>query len=121
MPTISFADLANDPDLGQPFTIIRTAGGQFVRGGWSGKTQNIPTYGLIVPADDWALAQVPEGDRVTGSMMAITTTTLYLTSEAAGAVSDQISWQGDRYRVVHVGPYQDFGYNFAVLTRMTGS
>lgn len=116
----SLSELANDSDLGQPILILRTAG-SFAAGGWqAGAIQQIPGFGVITIADDEALAQIPEGDRVSGSLQLISAQPIYETQAARAGISDKIQWNGNSYRVQSVGPWRDFGFYAAILARMTG-
>lgn len=116
-----FGHITQRPSLCQQFTIIRTTG-KFAAGGWQASTPtNINANGIIVPADDEALAQVPEGDRVAGSLQAICNQPLYETQESRGAISDKIAWRGNIYKLLSVARWDDYGYWSAILVRMTGA
>ena len=117
----NFSAITQRFSLSQSFTILRTTGA-FAAGGWVENTPTeIPAIGVIVVADDEALAQVPEGDRVTGLLQIITDQQLHATSEGAGAISDKVVWHGDTYRVTSLAPWGDFGFCSAILVRVTGS
>jgi len=120
---IQVGDIVNDPDFAQPggVTIIRTRG-SFVAGGWRANAPiSIQSSGTIVPAEAEALEQVPEGDRVSGSLQFLTTDPIYETLESLGAISDKVDWNGQTYRVQSVTPWKDFGFYSAILVRMTGA
>jgi hypothetical protein len=107
--------------LSQSFTILRTTG-SFAAGGWQADAPTeIPAVGVIVPADAKALAQVPEADRVTGSLQIICEQKLHTTSERSSTISDKVRWHGDIYRVTSLLPWNDFGFYSAILVRVTGS
>lgn len=111
--------LAN-PDFAQPFTIQRSSG-QFVLGGFESTVRQIQAAGVITVAKERDLAQVPEGDRVTGAMLFYATQPLYVSNNnGTAAASDLITWRGDTYRIVKVWPYADYGYYKAVGVRMSG-
>lgn len=132
---IDVGDIVNDPDLAQAFTIERSTG-QFVLGGWKTTAVLVPAYGCITVASPEDLEMVPEGDRLSGAMLFHTSSPLYITELEGGAgqqgwgkggfgvttqqVSDVVVWRGQRYRVVHLSPYQDYGYYRAVAVRMAG-
>lgn len=115
----SLSDIANDPDLGQEIVILRS-NGFFGAGGWRDNVTQIPEYGVVVVADDETLAQVPEGDRVAGSMQLIAPCPIYETKAVRSGLSDKIVWNGSTYRVQRVAPWKDFGYWAAILVRMEG-
>jgi hypothetical protein len=110
-----------DPDFAQSFTIQRSTGA-FVLGGWQSATTSLTAVGIVTVAKERELRQVPEGDRVTGAMLFFSPTILYL-SHGGGkaAVSDQLVWRGDTYRIAKVWPYVDFGFWKAFAVRMSGN
>ena len=106
--------------MAQCFQIIRQTG-QFAAGGWQVTSmENIQAYGVIGIADDEALNQVPEGDRVRGSLAVYTDQPIYPTKASKGLIADQIEWDGSMYRVVSRAPWKHFGYWGAVIVRVTG-
>jgi hypothetical protein len=120
----SIAEIVNDPDFAQSFTITRSSGGQYVMGRWNNKTVLIQAWGAIQPPSPEELEQVPEADRVTGVIAIWTSQLIYETSGTSGntgsRISDIVTWQGENYRVVKVGPWQDYGYRKAYAVRMSG-
>ena len=115
------SDIACDPDLGTIVTVIRTTGA-FGAGGWiPGTPTEFQVACVFVPAEDEALSQVPEGDRVIGAMQYVGNTEIFHTDASLGQISDKIRWQGKVYRVVSVGTYNDFGFWTAVAVLMAGA
>lgn len=109
----------------QAFTIKRPTT-TWVLGGTTEATLSIPALGAVTIAKERDLAQVPEADRVTGSMLFISTTEMRVTHVAmAGAgsagTSDRIDWRGDTYRLVKLWPYADYGFYRAVGVRVRGA
>ncbi|NHN33540.1 hypothetical protein [Paenibacillus agricola] len=100
------------------FTVFRitgeTVGGRFT----PFPEAEIKMQGTITVASPKDLEQVPEGDRVTGSMCFYSTQQIHVTRPEG--ISDEIVWQGERYRVSAVVPWQDFGYFKAFGVRMAG-
>jgi hypothetical protein len=134
------SEVVSDPDLGDDFLILRSSG-SFGAGGWiQGPIEEIPAFGVIQPAEDEALAMVPEGDRVTGSLQVFTAQPIYETlaerrerrpndpdwtsdnrgAPAQAALSDKIRWHGHLYRILAVQKWRDYGYFGAILVRLTG-
>lgn len=112
--------VTQNPNIGQPFTIIRETGA-FGRGGW--QTQNtteIAAFGVIGPPGEEELAQIPEGDRVKGVLQVLTNVPLYATQAARAGISDKVRWHGDLYSVTSRLPWGDAGYWSAILLRTTG-
>jgi hypothetical protein len=116
----SLVDVARDPDLAQQFTILRSKG-FFGAGGWQDAVIQVPSYGVIGIADDEALVQIPEGDRVTGSLQLVCEFQIYETQEKRDGLSDKIGWNSNTYRVQSVAPWKDFGFWSAILVRIQGA
>lgn len=114
------SEVVLNPDFAQDVTITRSSG-SFGEGGWINTSSTIYAKGTIVVADSRALQQIPEGDRVVGSMQLLIDIQIYETSAARGGLSDQIVWRGDNYRVQKVDPWGDFGFWSAILVRMEGA
>jgi hypothetical protein len=108
-----------NPDVAQSYTIQRTTGA-FVLGGYTTvDTTMIPAYGVITVAAPKDLRQVPEGDRVEGSMLFFATQEIMETRPSG--LSDTILWRGDNYKIVKVWPYGDYGYWKACGVRVVGN
>lgn len=115
---LDFSEIANDPDLGESVCITRTRGA-FGAGGWvTQAVETIMLFGVLTIASDNALEQVPEGDRVKGSLQFITVGPIYETRP--GAISDKATWHGEKYRVQSVGPWVDNNFYSAIMVRMRG-
>ena len=116
----SLARVTQSPRLGQCFTVTRTTG-VFAAGGWQVTgVESLQFFGVLGIADDEALSMVPEGDRVTGSLVVYTDQPIYPTKAAAGTISDKVEWDGSTYRVTSRAPWGHYGYWGAVLVRMSG-
>ncbi len=118
---INLSEIVTDPDFNQPYTINRSTGA-FVLGGYANSTTPVAASGIITVAKERDLAQVPEGDRVTGAMLFYSTQPIYLSHGGSGAAatSDTITWRGDTYRIAKVWPYGDFGFFKAFGVRVSG-
>lgn len=117
---IDLSEVANDPDLGTCFQIVRTTG-QFGLGGFQLTTpEKIQAFGIIEIADPEALRQVPEADRVTGALRLICAQPLNVTLEQTSGISDRIFWRGSYYRVQSVEPWKMNGFYSAILVRTKG-
>lgn len=118
---INVADLLNDPDLCEPFTITRNPG-QFAAGGWQGSgPTTFNAYGAVRNATGKELDMVPEGDRVHEMISFRSVTPMYMTDEAQSITSDILTWHGQKYRVVFSKDYTSQGYTLAIAARMLGS
>jgi len=103
---------------GKGFTVHRKRGeweaGRFVQ-----KEMKLTLQGTVTPCNPKDLVQLPEGDRVTGVMCFHSEQQIYTThNDATKGTSDEIEWQGERYRVSSTIPYVDFGYWKAFGVRM---
>lgn len=117
----SIAEVVNDPDFAQSFTITRSQGGQWVLGKWGNATVSVAAWGSIQPPNPEELEQVTEGDRVLGMVAIHTTQPIYETNvDLTFGISDIVSWHNQNYRVVKVYPWQDYGYWKALAVRMSG-
>jgi hypothetical protein len=117
---LDLSEIVNDPDLSQDVVVIRSMG-SFGLGGWKEQSVSVAACGIIMPADDQALSQVPEGDRVGGSLQFISAQRIYPTHAGQQAgISDKIQWQGETYKVQSVAPWVDNGFWSAILVRQPG-
>jgi hypothetical protein len=116
----SIAEVVNDPDFAQTFTIVRSNNGRFVMGKWVNNTIKINAWGSLQPPTPEELEMVPEGDRVTGVVAVHTSMLIYETNVQQGGISDIVNWHGQDYRVMKVFPWQDYGYYKALAVRMSG-
>jgi hypothetical protein len=121
MPTINLSRVANSPAFAQTYTVNRSSG-TFQQGGFVSTTTPIPFWGIIQTATEQDLAQVPEGDRVTGMMKFISTEQMYQTyvDGQTQGIGDQVTWRGHNYKVVVVVPDVDFGFWKAIASRQAG-
>jgi hypothetical protein len=83
---------------------------------------SISFWGIIQPVTEQDLAQLPEGDRVTGMIGFISEQPMYRTrvEGSTSGIGDTITWRGQEYRVVAVFPWRDFGYSKAIAARLSG-
>jgi len=104
------------------FTVYRQSG-EWIRGRWESTEQMLRLSGTITVASPEDLEQVPEGDRVTGSMCFYSPREIYRTRDDGddSGTSDEIEWHGERYRVYAVLPWRDYGYYKAIGARMDGA
>lgn len=102
-----------DPTVGsRPFEIRRRrgkwVGGRFVI---QGDVEIIPARGCIQPQGAENMSQSPEGEKREGGIVIYTTTTIYLTE--GEEVSDEVIWQGEKYKIMSVNRWQEHGFNVA--------
>ena len=130
------AFVVDDGVLSDPWVIERSSG-RFEKGGWV-KTQirTLDGWGVVSVATEEDLEMIPEGDRVTGSMVFHSQERIFTTQLDGGYgvggygeggygttyqhFSDIMIWNFQRYRVLHVGPYPNRNYWKAIAVRMAG-
>jgi hypothetical protein len=121
---IDVSELIVDPDLSQSYIVYRKGGYwlnfKFVEG-----DQPLPFFGVITAANYREINTLPEGDRVSGIMVFYTTADnpFLLARSKTGdlGTSDQPYWRGDRYKVIKLFLFDDYGYQKVMATRMQGS
>lgn len=123
---INVGRIVNSRNFAQPkgFTVYRITG-EWVRGRFvTSPEERLTLAGTVTVANVDDLKQVTEADRVTGMMCFYSQQPMYITRAgdaiAAAGISDEIEWQGDRYRVIQAAPWKDFGYFKAFGVRMAG-
>jgi hypothetical protein len=114
----------NNPRFRQSFEVYRSYG-VFGPGGWTEIPQSPPSFsvsGVIYPSSAKEIEQVAEADRVQGMMTFVTKTEIYMTRTEDGyeGNSDQLEWRNEKYKVVQLMPWNDYGFNFAVAARLKG-
>ena len=116
---IDVSEVVNDPDLAQPFSILRSTG-SWLNGVWNSVVTTIQSYGVIAEPTVRELKMIPEGDLVTGGLLFWSATPLYAThaTEGVGGSSDILIWRGHNYRVLTVLQFEDWGYYRAFAVRM---
>lgn len=119
---INVGRIVHSRNFAQTFTVYRQTG-EWVAGRWVRSSEEIVIQmrGTVTAMNPKDLVQVPEGDRVTGMMCFYSTEPIYTTradDDDSGGTSDEIEWQGERYRISSVVPWSDFGYYKAFGVRM---
>lgn len=118
---VNLSRVVHSPMLSQKITILRRTGaweyGTWVQGD---KPETLTMRGIVTMASAKDLQQVPEGDRVTGSIKILTTERIYITDGPAGNITDMVLWRGARYRIVTVTPDVDYGFWRSIGQRLDG-
>ena len=120
---IDMSDIVKSPEWGQSFTIYRGPG-SWLNGVWQPGSDPVQGQGAVTVATANDLEMIPEGDKVVGAMVFHSQQPIYQTygdANGAGASSDIIVWRDQRYRVLQVGPFCDYGFYRAICTRMAAS
>ena len=121
MPTISLSRVANSPAFADAYTVNRS-NGSWQEGGYVSTTTALPFWGIRQPATDSDLAQVPEGDRVTGMVGFISEQKMYKSHVFGNesGLGDTVLYLGELYKVVVVVPWGPFGFWKAIASRQSG-
>lgn len=120
---INIGRIVNSQNFARSFTVYRETG-SWQKGKWIPTETPIQMSGTITAASPNDLNQVPEGDRVTGTICFYSQQEIFETRandpdpNVKDGTSDQILWDGYRYRVSSVMPWGDFGYYKAIAVRM---
>lgn len=122
---ISLIEVVNDPDFAQNFVITRSSGSFNTSGIWSNVQTAVSAYGILQPATNEELEQIPDGDRVKGVISVHTSQVIYethttATNDVNAGISDLIIWNLQNWRIVKLFPWQDFGYFKGLCVRMSG-
>lgn len=117
---VQVSEVVNDPDMAQPFTILRSTGTAWLNGVWQSSTTEFSGYGVIADPTDREIKMIPEGDQVVGAKVFWSAQPIYATraTSGVGASSDILVWRGLSFRVVNVQQFQDYGFYRAIATRM---
>jgi hypothetical protein len=107
--------------MSQKITILRRTG-SWQYGTWvqSDQPETLTMRGIVTMASAKDLQQVPEGDRLTGSIKILTTERIFITDGSGHDTTDMVFWRGARYRVVTVTPDIDYGFYRSIGTRLDG-
>ena len=122
---INLARIVTSHNLNAQWYEVFRSQGEFVEGGWQEIAQSpasFPMLGVVVPASEREILQLPEADRIKQAMMFWSSVELFTTraGEYQGT-SDQAEWNGERYRIVNCNQYKDYGFWSALGQRLDGS
>ena len=115
---ISVAELVVDVDLGgQQFFVHRYQNqGSFQLGGYVETPTVISMFGVIQPATEEQLRQVPEGDRIQGTLAIWSPQQIFTTNK--NGTSDIILWNNKKYRTSGVWQWFQGGYWHGLAVRL---
>lgn len=122
---INLSRIALSPSFAQPYIIHRKSG-TWASGRLTQTESSLNRSGVVTNASPKELMQVPEADRVAGMMIFYSTAPIYPTHGWLAddtnkiGTSDEIEWDGDRYRVVTVYDYHAQGFYKAFAVYMEG-
>lgn len=122
---LNVSELINDPDFCQTFTVTRNTG-DFTDGYFVTTPSAITMTGVIQPLNTEETNQLPEGDRLSGAIKVYTLERVYLThitqpADNTGYIADEITWKGEKYKVIQSQNYLDYGYHRTIAIRKLGA
>lgn len=120
---ISVKRAINHPKLSQTFIIYRKKG-EMIKGRFEQEEIKLKMSGVIGVASPKDIELIPEGDRVGGEIMIHTTREIFVTRKGSSTkdagTSDELYWNGERYKIYSVYPYKDYGFYKAIAMRKGG-
>lgn len=119
---ISVSRVINDPRFSQSFKVFRKSG-EWLKGRFIQNEVEINISGVITPAKAKEIEMIPEGDRVGGEISIHATSKLNVTRalENEEGTSDEVEWQGERYKLYQVNNYSQYGYYSAIAMRLVSN
>lgn len=117
---ITVSRVLNNPKVSTDFIIYRK-NGEWINGRFAEVENSITFHGTISVAKPKELEWIPEGDRVGGELSIHCTEEIFTTregdSENEAGTSDELLWNGERYKIYAVNPYGHFGYYSAIAMK----
>jgi hypothetical protein len=97
-----------NPGVSQPIRIERREGAWVGEGIWQddASVAFVTGRGFIYPSTTDDLLALPEGERITKSL------TLFWPKQFQ--MNDRVEYEGEEYRVVHIAPWQKYGFQMAI-------
>jgi len=120
---INVSELMDDPDFAVNYKVIRSKGMWYMGRFKMAKQKILNFYGAVQLASPKDLEQLPEGDRIVGTMKFFckTPNELYVTheeSEEYEGISDVVLYKRKKYKIIQVSEWNANGFcrAFGVLT-----
>lgn len=125
MARIDVSGIVNDPDFTQTFMVKRQKG-EWTAGRFVSTETTVRMSGKISPMKPKEITQLPEGDAISAAIVIHSSKPLYQTrltqeDQTEGALSDEIVWKCERWRVLSVQDYSDYGYYRTIAIRKLGA
>jgi hypothetical protein len=123
---INVSELIDDPDFCQPEPFqVRRQSGQWINNRFVTTETLIPVSGIIVPMKTKDIVQLPQGDTITGAIEIFTHCPLQTTrlgsSGEDGVIADEVTWNGEVYKIHKADDFTNYGYFYAVGVRKAGA
>ena len=108
---INLSGVVSNSPFAAPYTVLRRRG-EWIKGRWEFSEPEILRYhGAVQPTSARELEQLPEGDRQRGTMTFFCTPPrkLYVSGDS-NAISDEILFEGRKYKIISVKDWSRYGY-----------
>lgn len=117
MPRINVSKVLKNPQFKENYIVHRKSG-EWIAGRFVQTETNLNFSGVVVPGGTKDIIQVPEGDRTSEIMIFLSKEPIYVTRTKG--TSDEIEWNGSKYRVYQVKNWSSYGYYRAIGVSMEG-
>lgn len=113
---INLRRVVTNPNFTSRFTVYRKSGQWTIKGKFEQTETSFNASGVVTIAKGTDLNMIPEGDRVGGEILISSITKLYPTK--SDGTSDEILWNGERYRVYSAKDDSRWGFYKAICQRI---
>jgi hypothetical protein len=116
MSLLSVSKILSNQRFVQPFVLTRKTGAFIAssEGEYGTTSSTLNLTGIIQPATEKDKAEfLPEGQRQLISIKIFSKSQMFM-DNGLGQQSDEIDWQGQRYRIAFSKPWQLHGYYMAI-------
>ncbi len=115
---INVGELVHDPNFCTEFKLHRKLPGEWIGGRQKQKEKIVDIEGVVTATNSKDMEMLAEGDRVHGLKTFYADIEMRLTNNES--TSDICEYKGQRYRLLQVFDYSDFGYYKAIGTLIGG-
>lgn len=118
---VDMSDVVLSPEFSQAITVIRSEGGEWIRGKFVSNEKILTMRAVVSASDAKEITMIPEGDRLSEIKVVHTVEKIYATrneNDVTGAgISDIIEWNGFKYKVAAVEDASDYGFYRTLMIR----
>lgn len=126
MSLLNVSEVLLSPEFMQPVKVYRKYNGRWELGKFVQDEVEITLDMLVCPSSGKDLMKIPEADRIEDTRTFHCLSKLYL-SEDSNDVNDQetrtsdvVEWNCQKYKLVSIPDYSDYGYYRAIGVRIRG-
>lgn len=120
MALLNVSEVLLSPEFMQPVKVYRNDNGRWEKGLFKQDEETLFLDMLVSPVNEKVINMIPEADRIKDAKTFHCLDELYITSANGEArTSDMLEWKGNKYKIVSIADYSDYGYYkaFAVMVR----